>query len=114
MVNWLDPNADLLCVQDPKRKVLATGSVPTKNLPTKSHEVEHTKQRRVLVRSSIDDELGTSHGTAKLSLEIASANNRVYTNMRRIRTGKPESEISATQSLKNCFRHAKFLPEATE
>ena len=34
--------------------------------------MEHTKQRRVLVRSSIDDEPGTSHGTAKLSLESAS------------------------------------------
>ena len=25
---------------DPKRKILVTGSIPTENLPTKSHDVE--------------------------------------------------------------------------
>ena len=30
---------------DPTRKTLETGSVPTENLPTKSHEVEKKKRR---------------------------------------------------------------------
>ena len=37
---------------DPKRKILITGSVPTENLPTKSHEVPKA-ERRILVRPDI-------------------------------------------------------------
>ncbi|CAB4003141.1 Hypothetical predicted protein [Paramuricea clavata] len=53
----------------PKRKVLATGSVPTQNLPTKSHKVE-TKKHCVLVRSSTDDEPSTSTSLKKGSLSL--------------------------------------------
>jgi hypothetical protein len=37
---------------DPKRKILVTGSVPTENLPKRSHEIE-TKERRTLVRTPL-------------------------------------------------------------
>ena len=42
-----------------KRMVLATGSVPTEKIPSRSHEVE-TKRRRVLVRNT--SEPSTSAG----------------------------------------------------
>ena len=40
---------------DPTRKILVTGSVPTENLPKRSHEIEK-KERRPLVRSSVESE----------------------------------------------------------
>ena len=39
---------------DPKRKVLITGSVPTENLPVRSHEVPKRESRRVLVRPDVE------------------------------------------------------------
>ena len=40
---------------DPKRKILVTGSIPTENLPTKSHDVVSKKERRTLVRVNVED-----------------------------------------------------------
>ena len=44
---------------DPKRMVLATGSVPTENLPTRSHEGENVKKRHVLVKHTLTDQPST-------------------------------------------------------
>ena len=62
---------------DPKRKILVTGSIPTENLPTKSHDVVSKKERRTLVRVNVEDMPSTStasassyHALYEVSLEI--------------------------------------------
>ena len=39
---------------DPKRKILLTGSIQMKNLPTKSHDVTSKKERRTC-ESNVED-----------------------------------------------------------
>ena len=61
----------------PKRKILITGSIPTKNLPTKSHVVVSEKKRRTLVRVNVEDMPSSStasassyHASSEVSPEI--------------------------------------------
>ena len=59
----------IISFADPKRKVLATGTVPTENLPTRSHEGE-TKERRVLVKHKFPDQPSTSTGVTSSTSTI--------------------------------------------
>ncbi|CAB4044150.1 Transposable element P transposase, partial [Paramuricea clavata] len=56
-------------ISHPKRKVLATGTVPTENLPTQSHEGE-TKKHRVLVKHTFPDQPSTSTGVTSSTSTI--------------------------------------------
>ena len=51
----------IISFADPKRNVLATGTIPTENLPTQSHEGE-TKKHSVLVKHTFPDQPSTSTG----------------------------------------------------
>ena len=57
---------------DPTRKILVTGSVPTENLPKRSHEIEK-KERRPLLRSSVKSEDVPSTSSSLLSLSAEDA-----------------------------------------
>ena len=57
---------------DPTRKILVTGSVPTENLPKRSHEIEK-KERRPLVRSSVESEDVPSTSSSLLNLSAEDA-----------------------------------------